>query len=428
MSESSGGSSHGERPASSEAPAPPIPKGYRRGTHRLCAPEETVERVRRFMPMMGITRVANVTGLDVLGIPVVMVCRPNSRSLAVSQGKGLDLASAKASGLMESVESYHAERVTLPIKLGSHTDLRLTHPLVDVDLLPRLTVSAYRRDAQILWIEGVDLVRDGPCWVPYEMVHTNFTLPLPTGSGSFFMSSNGLASGNHLLEAASHGICEVVERDATSLWHMLDEDARRQTRIHLDSVDDPGCREVLERCERAGVAVAVWDTTSDIGIPAFLCTLVERDPSPLRPLYPTSGMGCHPAREVALLRALTEAAQARLTLIAGSRDDVARRRYTESQDLDSVSAVQARVRTDQPMRAFSDVPTSHGETFDDDVQWEIQGLRMAGIESVVVVDLSKPELDIPVVRVIIPGLEALHDAPGYVPGPRARRRLEGRGA
>jgi ribosomal protein S12 methylthiotransferase accessory factor len=91
---------------------PPVSKLFRHGTHRLLAPEETVARAGRFMPVMGITRIANVTGLDRIGIPVVMVCRPNARSLAVAQGKGLDLALAKASGLMEAVEAYHAEHIT----------------------------------------------------------------------------------------------------------------------------------------------------------------------------------------------------------------------------------------------------------------------------------------------------------------------------
>ena len=75
-------------------------KTFRRGTHRLLTPEETLLRVRPFMPVMGITRIANITGLDAIGIPVVMVCRPNARALAVSQGNGLTLAAAQASGLM----------------------------------------------------------------------------------------------------------------------------------------------------------------------------------------------------------------------------------------------------------------------------------------------------------------------------------------
>ncbi len=57
------------------------------------------------LAVMGISRVTNVTGLDTVGIPLVMVCRPNSRSISVSQGKGCDLDAAKASGVMESVET-----------------------------------------------------------------------------------------------------------------------------------------------------------------------------------------------------------------------------------------------------------------------------------------------------------------------------------
>jgi ribosomal protein S12 methylthiotransferase accessory factor len=107
-------------------------KAFRAGTHRMVAPEETLARVRRFMPVMGITRLANVTGLDVIGVPVVSVCRPNSRSLAVSQGKGLTLAAAKASGVMESVEYYHAENITLPLVLASYERLRYSETIVDV--------------------------------------------------------------------------------------------------------------------------------------------------------------------------------------------------------------------------------------------------------------------------------------------------------
>jgi YcaO-like protein with predicted kinase domain len=87
-------------------------KTYMRGTHRLIPPAETLARLKPLLPQMGITRLANVTGLDTIGIPVVMSVRPCSRSLSVSQGKGLDLDSAKASAAMESIEGYHAERVS----------------------------------------------------------------------------------------------------------------------------------------------------------------------------------------------------------------------------------------------------------------------------------------------------------------------------
>src|SRR5205807_1999748 len=110
-----------------------------------------------------------------------------------------------------------------------------------------------------IWIEGYDLLQHEAVWVPYEMVHTNYTLALRVSAGTFAATSNGLASGNHLLEAISHGICEVVERDATTMWQLLDEEAQQKTRIDLGTVDDPACREVLEKYARAGIAVAVWE-------------------------------------------------------------------------------------------------------------------------------------------------------------------------
>src|ERR1051326_6617161 len=111
-------------------------KVLRRGTHRSASLNDTIKRVLPLAPVMGITRVANVTGLDKVGIPVVMVSRPNSRSVTVSQGKGIDLASAKASGLMEAAELYHAETATLPLRLASYEELRFKHKVVEIEDLP----------------------------------------------------------------------------------------------------------------------------------------------------------------------------------------------------------------------------------------------------------------------------------------------------
>jgi YcaO-like protein with predicted kinase domain len=407
----------------------PIRKGYRNGTHRSTSPEETVARVSPHMAAMGITRIANVTGLDRIGIPVVMVCRPNSRMLAVSQGKGITLHAAKASGLMEAVETYHAERIELPLQRASYEALQRVHRVVDVAQLPRIKRSAFRSHRPILWIEGFDLMHRETVWVPYEMVHVDYTLPPPSGSGCFQATTNGLASGNHLLEAVSHGICEVVERDATTLWCDIPREAQDRTRIDLGGIGDPCCREVLDRFDRAEVAVAVWETTSDLGIPSFLCHIEESKANPLRSVWGAFGMGCHPQRHVALLRALTEAAQCRLTRIAGSRDDNPRREYEFRLSPEVLERERRIMEVQGPMRDFLDIPNWDGDTLDADVAWELERLEGVGITRVVVVDLTKPEFGIPVVRVIIPGLEgiglgeALED---YVPGPRARARRRGR--
>ncbi len=395
------------------------PKGFMDGTHRLVSPERTIERVLPLAPVMGITRVANVTGLDAVGVPVVMVCRPNSRSLAVSQGKGLTLAAAKASGLMEAIELYHAERITLPIKFASYDELQFTHPLVDVEALPRLSASAFTEHTRLMWIEARDLLNEEPVWVPYDMVHMNYTRPFPPGT-CFVPSSNGLASGNHILEAITHGISEVIERDAATLWHASGKEIQRETRIDLATVDDPGCLEVLQRFERANIVAGVWDVTSNIGVPSFLCSILDRTPDPYRPVVAAEGKGCHPARHVALLRALTEAAQSRLTWISGARDDMPRSEYELSRNPDVLERQRSELRNGATPRSFRDVPSQESATFERDVAWLLERLRAAGIKCVAVVDLTHPGLRVPVVRVVIPGLEALHDAPGYLPGARAR--------
>jgi ribosomal protein S12 methylthiotransferase accessory factor len=402
------------------------PKGFRAGTHRTIAPEATTARLARLLPVLGITRVADVTGLDSIGIPVVMVCRPNARSLSVSQGKGLDLAAARASGLMEAAELYHAERITLPLKFASWNELRFTHGMVDVAALPRLAASAFHDDLRLLWIAGTDLAAGSggeTLWVPYESVHLNCTLPLPPGSGCFPLTSNGLASGNHLLEALCHGLCEVIERDAWTLWELSGAAARARTRVDLGTVDDPACRAILGLYERAGIAVAVWEITSDLGVAAFRSMILDRDPEPFYAVGASAGMGCHPSREVALLRALTEAAQSRLTSIAGARDDMVRAQYALSRNPDVVHRLRAEIeegcRPEDAPRSLRQAPTFESATFDADLRWLLERLATAGLRQVVAVDLTQEGLGIPVARVIVPGLETFAAIPGFKPGPRA---------
>lgn len=398
-------------------------KRHRRGTHRVISPVETLARVTPHLRHMGITRVANVTGMDRIGVPVTMAFRPNARSISVSPGKGLTLDAAKCSAVMESIEGWHAERPMIPLLHASFDEMQSRRRVIDVDALPHNTARPFDPSRAILWTEAHDLLGGDAVWVPFELVHTRFTLPLPPQSGALLPGSNGLASGNHRLEALAHALCELIERDASTLWHAGSDAWCDATRVDLGTVDDDACLEVLARFSDAGVRCCAWEMTSDVGVAAYRVEVIDDDPDPARPHFPGVGSGCHPVREVALLRALTEAAQTRITLITGVRDDLGVAHFARSFDRGAYLATRARFDRPGPRRAFHEAPAHETETLHEDVVWLLARLAAAGVREVAAVDLTRPEFHIPVVRAIVPGLEGIHSVPGYAPGARLLARL-----
>jgi ribosomal protein S12 methylthiotransferase accessory factor len=367
---------------------------------------------------MGITRIGNITGLDHIGIPVAVSIRPRSRSVAVSLGKGLTLAQAKVSALMEGVENFHAEDLAGRCHWASPQAMATSGNAVDPAELCR-TAAPLDEAAPIPWIEGYDLLCDAPCWVPAAVVHTDYVTPL-AGSACFQVGSNGLASGNHLLEALSGGICEVVERDAVSLWRTGALSARAAHWLQPAGVDDADCRMLLERFERAGMAVRLWSATTAIGIPVFICDvrpLAEAD-TPVRRRF--RGAACHPDPAVALAGAMTEAAQVRLTYISGSRNDLAAADYDDPATAEFTEALLDVFCQQATPRSFADELCCTETDLACVVRWELDRLHAAGVTRVIAVDLTQAAFGIPVLRVVIPGLEGLFDDPGYVRGARAR--------
>lgn len=368
------------------------------------------------MAGFGITRIADVTGLDCIGLPVFMAVRPNSRAISVAQGKGVTREAAAASALMEAVEGWHCERVDAPLLYDSYASLRRRARTIDVMRLPLRRGAALHLNYPQLWTEAADLMTGEPTWVPFEYVSTNFVEPNRAGD-TFIGSTNGLASGNHRLEAIVHGLCELIERDAYALWLARGGSGQSGTRIDLTTVRDDAVQGLLSQLSAAGVLVAVWELTADTGIPAFYCQLVDPPTTPRwAHLGACGGVGCHLDAAVALLRALTEAVQSRLTSISGSRDDMYH--YETHANLDDVLAA-AELAQAPAGRPFSAVDLST-ETFEDDVASLGAALAQIGIDSVAVVDLTRPDIGIPVVKVVAAGLEAYPDDAHYVPGQRAR--------
>jgi YcaO-like protein with predicted kinase domain len=366
------------------------------GTLRARDASSTLAWVRPLLPRFGITRVANITGLDRIGLPVWICIRPYGRSLSVSQGKGLTTELAQVSAVMESIECHHAEQVAAPDVTASYRSARRRQAVVDPKALqPGLRWSAYHDARPIAWIRGTDLVAGEDILVPHVRVDLDWSRAHPD-AGLFLVTSTGLASGNEREEALCHAIFEVVERDAEWRWERLPAQMQQASAVDPDSVQASMLRRLLDQFAAAGVWVSIWDLTSDVGLPVYSCAIGDTNPFGASKVF--GGTGCHLSKEIALSRALTEAAQSRLTFIAGSRDDLFP---------DAYEPVDDDVPGSPAPRPARDFDTRHspplGATFAEDLATTLELLRAAGFARVIVVDHTMPEFGIPVVKVVVPG-------------------------
>jgi ribosomal protein S12 methylthiotransferase accessory factor len=259
----------------------------------------------------------------------------------------------------------------------------------------------------LLWIESVDLLRGGGTWLPFECVHIDCARPAHPGAGAFSCSSNGLASGNNIWEASIHAITEVIEREGLHQFDALTADAQDVRKIRLESIDDSGARSVLDLYERAEMDVAVWETTEHTGIPAFKCGIMARTGAKHERPGTFYGSGCHPSRDVAVCRALTEAAQSRLTLISGARDDMPRSLFETEANPERMAADRALFARGSAGRSFADSPSFDTDDLEHDMRWLLSRLEAAGYGSALLVDLTLPAFGVPVVRVVIPGVRGV---------------------
>jgi thioglycine synthase len=373
----------------------PCKKAYREETHRVISPEETLARVSGKIPLAGITRVADITNLDRVGIPVFSSIRPTAQEGAVSvyNGKGATPTEARVSAVMEGIERYSAEIHDHEILSGTYPELAGKGQAVDPRALnlPRGAAP----DSRLPWVEAWDIVADEGVLVPAHAVFH----PLPRGCPPLFRTNtNGLASGNTREEAVFHGLAEIVERDA---WSLVEVTRRPGPRI---TDPPPGLpAELLRKFAEAKVEVTVRDITSDLGIPT--CAAVADDALLRDPRLLTIGMGTHTSARIAYLRALTEVAQSRLTQIHGAREDTTTADLRTRMGYDRVKRMNRYWFEADSEEPFSALPSADHDDFLKDIGAVVSALGKAGMPRVLVADLTRPEIGVPVVRVIVPGLE-----------------------
>jgi len=370
-------------------------KKYKTDTHRAFSPEETLDRIAPKMPLAGITRVADITNLDRIGIPVFSSIRPaaDKGAISVYNGKGATPAEARVSAMMEGIERYSAEVHDRDLVVETFSKLKSETNAIDPrDLILPMDANP---EMAIPWVEGYDLIRKEEVMVPASAVFH----PLPSNYPQLFRTNtNGLASGNVLEEAVFHGLSEVIERDAWSLVETV-----KKTGPLVSEVEDGLAAGLIEKFAKAEVDVRIKDITSDVGVPTIAAASDDvrlKDPALL-----TIGMGTHTSAEVAVLRALTEVAQSRLTQIHGAREDTTTADFRRQIGYDRTKRLNKHWFEDSETRPFSEIESQDTEDFLDDINLMLKRLEGAGMDRAIVVDLTRPEIAVPVVRVMVPGLE-----------------------
>ncbi len=393
------------------------PKRYTEGTPRFDEPEETLNKVLPVTRRIGVTRIANITGLDRLGIPTFMAVRPAALVPSVSWGKGLTEPQAHLSAAMESIERYHGETSCPPAFTSTYDDLDRRWQRIPLENLPLSKHSLFHPRLRTRWVTGWDIVNQAEVAVPRGLL-TLLYFSEPTGLASFQISSNGLAAGTRFLEAVYQALVEVIERDAITC-HYEAAEARGETgflrKVAPDTIRYPVVRELTERIEAARMRFHLYDCTVDTQIPVYGCCLYDQNQ---RFFGVSKGYGAGLDPQVAMIRAITEAAQSRASHMAGTLDNTSYhdRQFARLNDNEQVINRLASVPETVDASNTRSLATS---TFEGDIRLCLEKLQQVGLRQVIVFDLTAVGPGLSVVKVIVPGLEGYRH-PYYAPGRRAK--------
>ena len=337
-----------------------------------------------------------------------------------SAGKGSTAEQGEASALMEAIERYSGiyqgdeirktRRFTgfpsgdaiLPndVLLFSDAQLRDWMSTSDPDEGPS-TPALFDRSAQIEW-SPVWSLRDKR----FKHLPTSLLYFFYRGPGQIFADSNGCAAGNTIEEAIVQGFLELVERDSYAIWWY---NRLPRPQVDLGQFNDSYVRDLQSQLTETGRRLWVLDVTSDLGIPSFVAIMHWMHDSQENIEF---GSGAHFDTRIALLRALTELNQfLSIGLMGGGRTG-------EQSSLDGSTPLRIE---DHPFLTPSDDPAVQ-PGFGSKVgrlnsREQVSAcVRLAKRKRLdfLVLNQTRPDIDVPVVRVIVPGMR--HFYRRFAPG------------
>ena len=401
---------------------------------RIKPVEETIKTILPVSSNIGITRLADITNMDILGIPNFSAVLPGTEDyIWVYSGKGPTRMDAKASALMESIERYSSLPSGNRNKMiqGSYKEVSKVSKILHPSNVVEPMILEYDDEMIMDFLSGYDLVNNDRILIPAPLALFRYSPKPPAINPFAYHHTNGLASGNVLEEAICHSLCELIERDATSLAELnasalpynflrtmtkylsdngleidpvdgtefVDDDSKYPD-VDISNIDFKPISNLVKKFNDAKIPLIIKDITSPIGVPTFNASSIEWITEDYG--YLAEGHGTHPDARIALLRAITEVSQTRAANIQGARDDLRKISYGNSNSDEK--------KTWQFMKSkntiqFSEIKSFIHEDILDDINFILSRLVSNGLKQVIVVDLTNPQIMIPVVRTIVPGLE-----------------------
>jgi ribosomal protein S12 methylthiotransferase accessory factor len=433
------------------------------GGHRTVSPEETVARYQHHVsPITGAVSslIPAAGGQDdllhvyvaghnfALGGESLAFVKRSLRSK--SAGKGASDAQAKASAICEAIERYSGvfqgdeprrtatfralgEQAIAPNECMRYSERqfaqrdRLNARGSQFQVVPR----PFDPDAEIEWSPVWSLTREEWRYLPTRHLYFGY----PGGEESFFCwgDSNGNAAGNTLEEAILQGFFELVERDGVALWWY---NRLRRPAVDVASFADPYLDRVCTRYEELARPLWAIDLTSDLGIPTF-AVVSRRVDKPVEDIV--VAFGAHFDARIALRRAICELNQFLPAVLPMRADGSGTYAFDDPDSVAwwktaTIESEPYLLAADGPVRTLADFTDRSTQDVRDDVELCRSIVEERGME-MLVLDQTRPDLGVPVVKVIVPGLRhfwarfgpgRLYDVPvelGWLDAPTAEADL-----
>jgi ribosomal protein S12 methylthiotransferase accessory factor len=394
---------------------------YRKNVSPLTGVVTRLERIEADLPMNTNWYAAhNFSG------PALNVDQLRAGLTGGSFGKGSTVEQGEASALMEAIERYSGIFQADEIRMTRRfTDFPSGDAILPNDVLlfsdaqsrsdPTPTDHSHEQHVQTQHPAPAPLDPSAKIeWSPVWSLRDGRFKYLPTGLLYFFYGgpdgfqadSNGCAAGNTREEAIVQGFLELVERDAYAIWWY---NRSQRAAVDLSQFDDSYIRDLQAQLAETGRKLWVLDVTSDLGVPTYVAILHWMQNGQENIEF---GSGAHFDQRIAMLRALTELNQfLSIGLMGGGTG--------EKPSLDGTNPLHL---SEHPFLTPSADPIAQpgsGLKLDpldntrDQVLACVDIARRAGLDFLVL-DQTRPDVEVPVVRVIVPGLR--HFYRRFAPG------------